>query len=171
MAHRDEIDRQIDALLESSRTASLATVNEHGRPHAANVQYVHDQRRRLYFVSDSASAHARHIARTGDIALTIYAHPDDRPERIHGLQLHGRCRMLTEPEDRRHGRDLYLQKYTFVADSPDLRRAVEAQPIYRVTPTWLRWIDNRRGFGFKHEIKVADPGAEAGEAGTVDDTA
>lgn len=146
-----QIEREIDTLLQESRTATVATVDDHGQPHAANVQYVHDEQRRFYFVSDHQSAHSRHIARTGKVALTIYAHDDHRPDQIHGLQLHGSAQVLTDPEDRRRARDLYMRKYNFIATNADLQRAVDAQQFYRVTPSWIRWIDNRCGFGFKVE--------------------
>ena len=148
---RSEIDQQVDALLTDCRTASIATVDEHGRPHAANVQYVHDDRNRLYFVSDPDSAHALHIHRTGRVAVTVYAHEDQRPNDIHGLQLHGSCQSLANPTDRQHAQALYVTKYPFVAEVAELLHAVEAQQFYRVAPTWLRWIDNRTQFGFKSE--------------------
>ena len=61
-------DESIDILQESAsllsdcRTASLATVDDDGRPHAANIQYVHDERLRLYFVSSEDAAHSQHAA-------------------------------------------------------------------------------------------------------------
>ena len=125
MSRLEEIDRQIASLLDNSRTATIATVDEHGRPHAANIQYVHDDRRRLCFVSSPDSAHSRHVARTGCVAMTIYAHEDNRPDQIHGLQLHGDCQPLTDPNDRQRAWDLYLRKYTFLAQCAELQRAVE----------------------------------------------
>ena len=152
---RSEIDQQVAALLAGCRTATVATVDEHDRPHAANVQYVHDDRSRLYFVSNPDSAHARHIARTGHVAVTVYAHQDQRPNDIHGLQLRGACQLLDDPKDRQYAHNLYLTKYPFVAETTELLHAVEAEQFYRVTPTWIRWIDNREQFGFKVEMRVS----------------
>ena len=83
--------------------------------------------------------------------MTIYDHNDAAPEQIRGLQLHGTCQGLPAGEEHDMAMELYMRRFTFIAESPDLRRAVESQQLYRVTPTWLRWIDNSRSFGFKHE--------------------
>lgn len=148
---RWEIDQQIAALLAGSRTATLATVDERRQPHAVNIQYVHDDRSRIYFVSSPDSAHSQHIAHCEQVAVTIYSHDDQRPDQIRGLQLHGTCQLLADPQDRQYAWDLYSQKYPFVAQMSRLLRILEARQFYRVTPTWMRWIDNRRKFGFKQE--------------------
>ena len=82
----NQIDQQVAAFLDTCRTASLATVDEQGCPHGANIQYVRDQNGYLYFISNPEAAHSRHIARNERVALTIYAH-DDRAENIHGVQM------------------------------------------------------------------------------------
>lgn len=139
------------ALLKACRTASLATAGPQGTPHAANVQFVADDQLNLYFVSGAESRHARQIAATGRVALTVYDHVDTDPGKIHGLQMHGLCEPVTA-DDRPRVWALYVARFTFVEASPPLRAAVEAQPFFVVRPTWLRLIDNRRGFGFKAEM-------------------
>lgn len=145
-----DLDKALAAFLGTCRTASLATVDAADHPHAANVQYAHDAALRLYFVSSPESAHSLHIARRPAVAVTIYASVD-APGDIHGLQLHGRCHSVVGAAERQTAWTLYADKYPFVATDPALRRRVEAECFYCVTPTWLRWIDNRRGFGFKVE--------------------
>jgi hypothetical protein len=148
-----EIDfsREAAVVLAAGRTATLATVDEHGRPHAANVQFVHDDQLRVYFVSDPKTAHSRHVARDPRVAMTVYGHSDNRPHGIHGLQLHGRCEALEADPDRRHAWELYSAKFVFVSSDPQMRQLTESLNFYRVTPTWMRLIDNRRGFGWKME--------------------
>ncbi len=142
------------ALLTECRTASLATVDERGEPHAANIQYVHDERLRLYFISGEDTAHSRHIAVNPAVALTVYNHDDENPASIRGLQLHGRAEPVTEQAERSCALALYAERFPFIADEPALRAAVEKQTFYCMTPTWLRLIDNRRGFGWKVEKEL-----------------
>jgi len=87
------------------------------------------------------------VDRRPEVAVTIYA-PDDRPEQIHGLQLHGQC--IPAP-DRSAALEVYLARFE-AAREPPYRQALEKQTLYRIRPTWLRWIDNRRGFGWSVEI-------------------
>ena len=142
------IDQQIETFLATCKTASLATVDAHGNPCAANIQYVHDASFRLYWVSSMSSAHSVNVGAKPQAAVTIYAH-QDQPESIHGLQLRGVGSMLdsSELED---AYKLYAAKYPFVT-GPPYDKAMKLQLFYRFTPTWLRWIDNRRGFGWKVE--------------------
>lgn len=154
-------DEPIDILAEAAelltdcRTASLATVDEDGKPHAANIQYVHDDRLRLYFVSSEDAAHSRHAAARPDAAVTVY-HPDDtEPATIRGLQMHGQVNAITDEREQDTALAQYLSKFSFIADSHKLRGAVERQTLYGFSPSWLRLIDNRRGFGWKMEIELA----------------
>ena len=147
------VDQQIETFLAVCKTASLATIDPHGHPCAANIQYVHDNHWRLYWVSSMSAAHSINIEHRHDVAITIYAH-QDVPENIHGLQLRGQAKMLdTDRLDEIH--QLYASKYPFVT-GPPYDKAMKMQLFYTFTPTWLRWIDNRRGFGWKIEKSIDD---------------
>jgi uncharacterized protein YhbP (UPF0306 family) len=149
-----EFDQEVGLFLATCRTAALATVHPDGRPHCANVQYASDDQWRLYWVSSPQAQHSEHIARDQRVALTIYA-ADDRAMNIHGLQLTGVCEALEQDEDANRAWEVYTAKFTFVSAMPQFRDAVASQTFYRMTPTWLRWIDNRRGFGWKAEKTLA----------------
>ncbi|MEM1355100.1 MAG: pyridoxamine 5'-phosphate oxidase family protein [Planctomycetota bacterium] len=142
------LDQQVETFLAVCRTASLATVSESGRPHAANVQYVCDPAWRLYWVSKPDAAHSQHLANNPYAAVTVYAH-QDQPDHIHGVQLHGKAAPLAET-DRSEVLPLYQSKYPFTTELP-YRDAISQQLFYCFTPSWLRWIDNRQGFGFRVE--------------------
>jgi uncharacterized protein len=147
--------REAAKLLTDCRTASLATVDEQGHPHAANIQYVHDDPLRLYFVSSDDAAHSRHIITNPAVALTVYHHADEDPASIHGLQLHGQAQPSTGEAERNRVLTLYAARFPFITADPALRAMVEKQTFYCITPTWLRLIDNRRGFGWKAESELA----------------
>jgi uncharacterized protein YhbP (UPF0306 family) len=143
-------DQDVRLLLTTSLTASLATVDKLGHPHACNVQYVSDEQCRVYFVSSPDSAHSQHIARDGHVALTVYGR-DDRAENIHGLQMHGHAEMIEQGPQWHDAWELYTAKFVLIASMPQFQQLIEQQKFYRITPTWIRWIDNRRHFGFKAE--------------------
>lgn len=147
------VDQQIETFLAVCKTASLATVDTHGHPCAANIQYVHDSHWRLYWVSSMSSLHSVNIEGHREAAVTIYAH-QDAPEMIHGLQMRGQAEML-EGGRLEEVHQLYAQKYPFIT-GPPYDQAMKLQLFYCFTPTWLRWIDNRKGFGWKFEKSVED---------------
>lgn len=145
-----EFDRMIHSFLMTSKTATLATVAADGSPCACNVQYAVDEQLRLYFVSSDKSLHSRNILHDGRVALTVYAH-DDRAQNIHGVQLRGHAEALEKADDCNLAWDVYIAKYEFAAALPKFREILEKETFYRVTPSWLRWIDNRKSFGWKLE--------------------
>ncbi len=160
-------DQEVSLFLATCRTAAIATVDDDGAPHAANVQYAHDEDFRLYWVSSPGSVHSENVTRNARAAVTVYAH-DDRAENIHGLQLRGTVSTVTDERDGdaphpdwQRVWELYTAKFAFVASSPQLKAAVERQRFYCFTPAWLRWIDNRVHFGFKVE-KALGHGTPAG---------
>lgn len=145
-------DQEIELFLATCRTASLATVDDNGQPHAANIQYAHSANWRLHWISSPTSAHSQHLAANPRAAVTIYAH-QDTPELIHGLQLRGRVDHIISRDQPDWDRvwDVYTAKFPFVNSVPKMRAAAENQYFYVFRPTWLRWIDNRKGFGWKIE--------------------
>jgi len=78
-------------------TMSLATVDQAGKPHAANLYFAPDDRLNLYFVSDAKSAHCRHVASRPDVAGTAYA-PVRMWQQIKGVQFHGKCEPIDAGE-------------------------------------------------------------------------
>ena len=144
------IDQEVGVFLATSRTLALATVDERSQPHACNVQYAIDDSLRLVWVSSPNSEHSRHIEKDARVAATVYGH-DDRAHNIHGLQIRGTAERLTDPGECNAAWELYTTRFAFVAALPQFRELLQKQAFYRMTPTWARWIDNRKGFGWKVE--------------------
>lgn len=130
-------------------TLSLATVAADGSPHAANLYFAADDELNLYFVSDPASLHSRHLQARPDVAATVYE-PVASWQEIRGVQLHGRAAPIHDEQWDAVWR-LYVDRFPSVADMEPL---VRKQRFYRITPTWLRWIDNTVRFGFKRELTL-----------------
>jgi len=151
-------DREVETFLAVCRTASLATVGSGGLPHNANVQFAHGGGAAdgggpfdLWWVSSPASDHSKDLAARAYAAVTVYAHAD-APDQIRGVQARGRVQPPLCPGDAGYAAALrrYVAKYPF-AGGPPFNAAVARQGLYRFCPDWIRWIDNRRGFGWKVE--------------------
>ena len=145
-----EFNQEIRAFLSTWRTMSLATVDAQGHAHAANLQFVADDQLCLYYVSSLSSAHSEHIVIDPRVAATIYAHTDEHTQ-IHGLQLHGRCEQVVDVTQKQRIWELYVNRFDFITGNPMFESFLRSEEFFKVTPTWLRWIDNRRSFGFKME--------------------
>jgi uncharacterized protein YhbP (UPF0306 family) len=140
---------RLAVFLAGQSTLTLATVAEDGRPLAAALFFVADEALNLYFVSGANSRHAQAIARDRRVAATVYASTWDWPS-IAGLQLEGEARALSGAE-REAALALYAGKFPFVAG---MAARLAESTCYRITPRWLRWIDNRQGFGHREEWPV-----------------
>ena len=142
----EDMAQTLRVFLASASTLGLATVDDAGRPHAANVNFVADDRLSLYFVSNPASAHARHIARSPAVAATAYT-PFREPAEIRGVQLRGMCAPITADEfDRAWA--MFLRKFPYAAG---FEQRVREEQFYHIAPQWFRYTDNSVRFGFKWE--------------------
>lgn len=151
-SHADLL-KEVADFLATCRTASLATADASGEPHAANVQFATDGVLRLYWVSSPESQHSLDLTQRPQVAITVYAH-DDRAPMIHGVQLRGEARLIADEGDAEDAFELYTTKYTFAAALPQFREMIQKQRFYTFTPTWVRMIDNRRGFGYRREAAL-----------------
>lgn len=138
----------------SLSTLTLATSSKEGKPHAAPVYFVavHSPKGemppfRLYFFSEPESQHSQDISVTGWAAGAIYADTRDWRE-IRGLQLHGRVDSISRGLEWEAAWREYQQKFPFVIT---LKGIVAQNIFFGFLPTWVRFVDNRQGFGYKQE--------------------
>ena len=148
-----ELQRDLDsvrALLEETSTMVLATCMPDGAPRATPVYFAADDSLRLIFLSDPDSAHSRNLAASPRTSAAVY--PEERNWRkLRGLQMTGQARIL-DGDEAEAARRAYARRFPFVAE---LASAMAASQIYAFSPTWVRLIDNRRGFGFQQEWSLA----------------
>jgi len=124
----------------------MATVDE-GGPWATSLFYVSDEALNLYFISDPATRHSRALSRDARVAVTI--HEETREwTAIQGIQLWGTAGAVEAAEE---AIARYTRKFPFAAA---LIPASGPFRFYRVTPRWIRLIDNSRGLGFKEELSL-----------------
>jgi len=130
-------------------TMTLATVDEDGMPHAADVYFAANDEEfpTLYFFSQASARHIKNLADHPKAAVTI--HPGVAHwQEIHGIQMRGVVEQVTEPVEREAGTQLYMAKFSFTSA---LKPLFKVNILYGFRPDWIRMIDNRRGFGFKEE--------------------
>jgi uncharacterized protein YhbP (UPF0306 family) len=161
-ARREDTHQAIRSLLEAHNTLTLATCDQE-RPWAATVFFCSDRQLRLYFVSDHRTRHGRDMAANSRVAAAVNPDCSNWGE-VRGVQLEGQVEVVD-------GLERLAALKTYLAKFPDVRAMFErprdkneetigqrlkAANIYRLTPDWLRLIDNSRWFGYKEELRI-DP--------------
>ncbi|WP_052865985.1 pyridoxamine 5'-phosphate oxidase family protein [Streptomyces niger] len=106
----------------------------------------------LLFVTSESTRHGRALAAAHPAAPVAFTAQRDDQEwsGLTGVQGRGTCRRLDGAERRRAWR-AYADRFPYVALSPKLRSAMDHTAFWELRPTWLRLIDNARGFGHKEE--------------------
>jgi len=141
-------------------TLTLATVADK-RPWATSLFYASDSELRLYFISDANTRHVMQAMKNPEVAVTISEH-DQQWQSIQGLQIEGKL-AIVEDADRQRIETLYSRKFSFIetllqekGDAEDhiLLDRFLASSFYAITPSFIRFIDNNKGFGFKQEFSV-----------------
>ena len=126
---------------------TLATTGSDGTAHAATVYFAAGEDRTLYFFSARDSQHSQDLHTNANAAATIHPLVEGWQE-IRGLQLRGEVREVPPGENWEKAWGLYLVKFPFAGNLKDV---IARNTLYAFHPTWIRLIDNRRGFGFKEE--------------------
>jgi uncharacterized protein YhbP (UPF0306 family) len=123
--------------LSSQSTLTLATSSPTGTPHAATFLYVNDGPA-LYFWSKSSTESSRHIEQNPLVAFTVDEYTTDLSQ-TRGVQGIGECSVLLSGEQIARVADLFGQKFPSL--SPGATMSIS---FYRITPTEIQFIDNRR---------------------------
>jgi len=133
-----------------------------GRAWASPLFYQVDSELRLYFISDPNTRHIQNALNNSGVAVSIF---DQKQawQSIQGVQIEGHLATVSD-ENRLHVESLYCEKFPFInklletTDNDDAKRVKEqflASKFYVVTPDFVRFIDNARGFGFKEEFYLS----------------
>lgn len=146
---------RLRSFLAAHTTLTLATVAPDGLPWAVSLFYAEGSDLSLYFASEETVRHSQNLRANPGVSATIAG--DGQPwQKIHGLQLAGKCRLL-ENSERDPAWEIYAAKFPFVRESGMLAQRLREGGFYRISPAWIRLIDNRREFGFKEELLLSDP--------------
>jgi len=144
-AHLRDFASVVEVLSETT-AFTLATLNDDASPRATPLFFATDDRFCLYFLSEVGSRHAQNLAREPRAGAAIFPMVGHWSE-IRGLQIQGRVSRL-EGSGRETALELYARRFPFITDLGD---AVQLSEMLQLTPSWIRLIDNRRGFAFKQE--------------------
>jgi uncharacterized protein YhbP (UPF0306 family) len=139
-------DEAVAEILATS-TLTLSTAGPSGRPFATPVFFAAADDLALVFFSDPDTLHVRQAVEQPLAAAAIYPATGEWLE-IRGLQVAGAVERILPGEAWERAWEAYVAKFPFVAA---LRPLVDSSWLLALVPTWIRLIDNRRGFGFKRE--------------------
>jgi uncharacterized protein YhbP (UPF0306 family) len=152
MTDQDSLKSSICRYLAGHTTLSLATCHN-SQPWATDLFYASDDDCRLYFVSSGKTLHCKHIAANPHVSASISGEVDAW-ENIKGLQLDGVVDVVPEPERDRVA-ETYLTKFPALKKlhkASEILRSFWESSFYRISPKWIRLIDNSKGFGHKDEM-------------------
>src|SRR3990172_4961814 len=152
---RDALRAEIEGFLAAHHTVSLATVDDQGMSHAANVLYALDGLA-LCWMSDTQTRHSLHMEVRPRVTATVA--PDYADFRlIRGVQIFGRARRLAGVESLATARRM-VSRYDFLAELANgpaaLRAAFEKAGFYSLEPARITLIDNTKGFGHKATLEL-----------------
>ncbi|MBI4788533.1 MAG: pyridoxamine 5'-phosphate oxidase family protein [Chloroflexi bacterium] len=146
--------------LRQQNTLTLATQNADGTPQACDVFYAHSDDLTFYFLSDPKTLHIQNLTREPRVSATIHGQSQGWQD-IRGVQISGEAERVDDLADRARGYQLYIAKYAFVgqwlpnvAALGQLHKQLGVVELYKITPRWVRWIDNTQAFGHKEEFVI-----------------
>lgn len=126
---------------------TLATTGPKGEAYAAALYFAASHDLRFYFFSKPDSQHGLNLEARPQAAIAISAVPEDYND-IRGLQMRGAAIGVPQGAEWQTGWTLYAAKFPFVVG---LGNAIARNKLFCFDPSWIRLVDNRRGFGFKQE--------------------
>jgi len=141
---------RIRALVGGQTTLALATTDQNLMPRSTPLFYIADANLRLYWFSSRSSRHSRNCARNPAASVAIFR--DARHwRRIQGVQLEGTVSIIADRKQRRAITPQYVERFEL---GNLFSTAFHGSALYCFTPTWARFIDNSRAFGYKFELKL-----------------
>ncbi|MBF9068001.1 pyridoxamine 5'-phosphate oxidase family protein [Streptacidiphilus fuscans] len=142
------------ALLDALRahtTLTLAYADADG-PQACAVLYAIGADASLVFVTAATTRHGRALSVAPAVPVAFTAQADGQEwTALTGVQGRGVCRRLADGPERDAAWRAYTERHPFVTADPRLQSALESTALWAIHPTWLRLIDNSRGFATKLE--------------------
>nr|WP_243639337.1 pyridoxamine 5'-phosphate oxidase family protein [Streptacidiphilus pinicola] len=156
------IDEAILTALRTHTTLTLAYTDAEG-PQGCAVLYAVTDAGAAVFVTAATTRHGRALAADPRAAFTAQA-DGQRWTELTGVQGRGLVHRLPEGSPERAAAwAAYTQRFPFVTHDERLAAALAATDLWELRPSWLRLIDNGRGFGVKTEWSAGQAGRGATE--------
>jgi len=143
---------QVADLLRSQSALALSTAPD-GAPRSTPLFYTVDDDLRLYWFSSASSEHSRTLRRNPEAAVAIYR-PTDEWRKIQGVQMRGVVSAVSDRERRRAVSAAYSERFGLGAF---FKTAMARARLYVFEPTWIRYVDNTKRFGYRFEIRLPKP--------------
>ncbi len=139
----------IAELLRSQNTLALAASAAGGAPRVAPLFYLPGDGLRLYWFSSAASEHARILKGNPAAAVTVFR-PAQSWREIRGVQMRGTVSAITGPGRLPIAR-AYAERFHL---GSFFQAAISRSRLYVFEPSWVRYIDNSRRFGYRFELNL-----------------
>jgi hypothetical protein len=146
--NREKELETIARLLRTQSTLTLSTTGADGDPHATSLFYLAGPELGLFWFSSPSSRHSRNLAKDSRAAVAIYRATEDW-RKICGVQMHGKAQKILDRTVRQKITKQYGERFCL---GSLFRVAMSRNSLYVFRPTWIRYLDNSRRFGFKFEV-------------------
>jgi uncharacterized protein YhbP (UPF0306 family) len=146
---KSKLDR-IRELLRSQTTLVLATTGESSLPRSTPLFFIADDNLRLYWFSSRSSLHSRNCARNPEVSVAVSRNVF-RWQQIEGVQMQGLVSIVTDPALRKPIARDYSERFQL---GNLFAFAIQRSSLYCFTPSWVRYLDNSRRFGYKFEMNL-----------------
>ena len=147
---QDDELASIERLVADQSTLVLSTSDADGQPCAAALFYIARPGLELYWYSSAASLHSANLHRDPRASVAV-SHPTSLWNEIRGVQMRGIATPVEDRTVRRRVAATYRQRFKLPAA---LRLLMARTILYAFRPSWVRYIDNTRGFGFRFETSL-----------------
>jgi uncharacterized protein YhbP (UPF0306 family) len=131
---------------------TLSTCDDAGWPQATPLFYYVDDDLDLYWFSSMRSAHSKHVVREPRVAVTVFK-PTEHWQDICGVQMRGDVVDVSGPT-RKKITALYCERFQLGAV---FGLTITRSRLFRFRPSWIRYLDNAKGLGFKFEVTLPRP--------------
>lgn len=146
----DQLRHNLYGFLTIHNVLTLAYCDERG-PAACAVWFALTEQMQFIFLSSKRTRHGTALATSGKVAFTVQK-DEQQWHNIRGVQGTGRCAPI-EDDQRDSAWRTYSTRFPFVIQPfGTIAAALASVTLWSVTPDWLRWIDNTKGFGHKDEL-------------------
>jgi uncharacterized protein YhbP (UPF0306 family) len=140
----------IAALLRQETTLALATADAQAEPCIAPLFYIAGPDLSLYWLSSPSSLHSRNLERAPCASATVYRHAEKWKD-IRGVQMRGPVTVITDTARRKAMIKLYCERFQL---GSVFRLAIGGCNLYEFRPTFFRYLDNSKRFGYTFEVTL-----------------
>ena len=143
MSNEAERKRIID-ILDAADDLTIATVREDGYPQATVVSFVNDGLK-IYLGTGGQAQKAKNMARSDKVSVAVTL-PYQTWDQIKGVNLAGRARRVTTPDEVRQVGELMFKKFPQISQYADFGKGADLA-LFRIDPEIVSVLDYTQGFG------------------------